>query len=340
MLAGEWTSVRFLHNEQGKFADWSERSGVNDLTGWWNGITAADYDQDGDIDYIVSNYGLNSSIKASKEKPVHIYAADFDKNGDIDAIPVVWYKDTAGVERPFTYHGIGDLAKEIVRVKGRLNNHHEMGVASLDSILSKEERESAYHLQANTLVSSYFENQGGGHFVARAMPEAVQYAPVFGMLSRDVNGDGFEDVIMVGNDHGTDVGMGWMDAFNGLILLGDGIGGFRPVSYAESGFFVPGSGKALVQLVSGTETVFLASQNNDALVAFQPNSASRVYQPEAMDVSVTFYDAVGKKLKTAECYYGNGFLSQSGRAVAYPEQAVKAKVMNFKGEVREVVLGR
>src|SRR6202008_3029554 len=76
VLAGEWMPLTFLKNDKGVFRNVTQASGVGGYTGFWNTIAAGDFDNDGDIDYIVGNQGQNSFYRASPQYPVSIYAKD------------------------------------------------------------------------------------------------------------------------------------------------------------------------------------------------------------------------------------------------------------------------
>jgi hypothetical protein len=71
-----------------------------------------------------------------------------------------------------------------------------------------------------------------------------------GIVVDDFDGDGNLDVALNGNDYGTEVSTGRYDAFNGLMLKGDGKGGFKPLSIMQSGIYIPGDGKGFVKLQS------------------------------------------------------------------------------------------
>ena len=81
ILAGEWMPLTFFKNEKGKLINVTSQSGLEKYTGWWNSITACDFDKDGDIDYVAGNLGLNTEYKVSQEEPMRIIAKDFDRNG-------------------------------------------------------------------------------------------------------------------------------------------------------------------------------------------------------------------------------------------------------------------
>lgn len=60
--------------------------GLEHSDGWWNSLSARDFDGDGNIDYVAGNLGLNARWKSSEEEPVRLFAKDFDGNGSIDPI--------------------------------------------------------------------------------------------------------------------------------------------------------------------------------------------------------------------------------------------------------------
>lgn len=86
IVVGEFMPVQFFRNDDGKLTNISNKTGVSHSSGWWNSINAGDFDNDGDVDYILGNHGLNYKYQASVDKPLNIYAKDFDKNGTTDPI--------------------------------------------------------------------------------------------------------------------------------------------------------------------------------------------------------------------------------------------------------------
>ena len=87
IVVGHWMPITLFINNGEKLLIQSTK--LNNTEGWWNAVKAADFDNDGDIDIIAGNWGLNTRLKASKEESITLYRNDFDGNGTID--PIVTY---------------------------------------------------------------------------------------------------------------------------------------------------------------------------------------------------------------------------------------------------------
>ena len=225
-LAGEWMPITFLKNENGKFKKIS--SPISDKVGWWNSITSGDFDSDGDIDYIVGNLGLNTLNRADTKFPIKIYGKDFDNNGSFDAIPSVFFKNNLGERIEYPFFGRDDMVKQMISFRKKYTDYKSFSNTTMIDVLPKEDLKNALVLEANFLQTSYIENLGKGNFKIVPLPMESQVAPVFGMVAGDYNKDGNLDIVLTGNDFGAEVGQGRMDAFNGLMLLGNGKGKFMP----------------------------------------------------------------------------------------------------------------
>ena len=82
ILVGEWMSPKFLKYENGSFTEFNSLN----LQGLWQSIAAFDIDSDGDLDYMLGNWGTNSKFKASHEHPMKLYFHDFDGNGQTETV--------------------------------------------------------------------------------------------------------------------------------------------------------------------------------------------------------------------------------------------------------------
>jgi hypothetical protein len=335
---GEFMPVTFFKNNGAAFSK-IEASGIEKYTGWWNSITAGDYDSDGDIDYVAGNLGLNNNYQVTEKSPMKVFAKDFDGNGSVDPVMACYMRGSMASENRNLYpvHFWDELNSQSPKFRNKYSRYRQYSKATMEQLLPAEDLKDAQVLEANHMQTSYIENKGNGIFAIRALPVLTQVAPVKGLITFDVNGDGNLDILMTGNDYGNEVFAGRYDAFTGLILLGDGKGNLTPVPSAASGFYIPGDAKALVRLSGVKSDLFIATQNRDSLRVFAPvnNVVTNMFKPELQDVYAQLVYTDGHQQKV-EFYYGAGYLSQSTRTIRIPAGVKEIKVYDSQGKTRTV----
>ncbi|MEQ9443179.1 MAG: VCBS repeat-containing protein [Cyclobacteriaceae bacterium] len=337
VLTGEWMPVTFLRNTGEGFVSANETTGIAQHTGWWNSLVSGDFDQDGDLDYVAGNLGLNSNFKASPEEPMTIMAKDFDDNGRVDPMVFCYIKAENGSMQPFPMHTRDDMISQLISIRRDYPTYESFGRATMDDLWSEQDREGAIIRKVNNLASSYIENQGNGRFTMTSLPMEAQVAPIYGILSQDVDGDGNLDLLLVGNDYGIEPISGRHDAFMGLCLKGDGQGNFNSMSVAESGFFVKGDAKGLATVHTAKgEDLIVATQNQDSLLAFIPHHQPSQWidlEPGDFSADIEYKDHSKQR---QEFYYGSTFLSQSSRKLPIDETVAKVVITNYQGNSREI----
>jgi len=141
---------------------------------------------------------------------------------------------------------------------------------------------------------------------------------------------------MNGNDYGTEVSIGRYDAFNGLVLLGDGKGSFNPQSILQSGIFIPGNGKALAKFCNKNDQCFIAaSQNRGPLKVFLIKQPQKIIPVQPNETYALLHLKNGKTRKE-ELYWGESFLSQSGRFINMNNEIASIDIFDSKGNKRTV----
>ncbi|OKS86807.1 VCBS repeat-containing protein [Mucilaginibacter polytrichastri] len=340
ILAGEWMPVTFLKNTKGKFINATKGTGLASETGWWNTIVAGDFRHTGRIDYIVGNTGLNSEYKVSDQYPAFITAKDFDKRGRLDAFPSLFLPDKDGVRKEYPAFVRDDAVKQLISLRKKFTNYKSYAQTTMQDLLSPEQWKGTIRLKATTLQSCFLRNDGNGKFTMMPLPLEAQFSALNGMTVDDYDNDGNLDVIINGNDYGTDVSIGRYDALNGLMLKGDGKGNFKPLSILQSGIYIPGNGKALVKLHSGKGKYLLAaSQNKDALKLFELRQSVKNFTPDATDASAVIKYKNGTTTKQ-EFYYGSSFLSQSARFINIGSNVSDITITANNGTSRTMKIGQ
>ncbi len=335
VLAGEYMPVTVLENKEGKFEDVTTAE-LSKASGWWNSLTPVDYDMDGDMDYVAGNLGLNTLLRADEHRYVAAYGADFDGNRGFDIIPSAFFPNKEGKPAEFPYFQRVDMEKQVIKVKKLYPKHREFAEAEMQELLKHFPESEPLVLRAQELRSSLIENTGDGNYKVHALPLEAQLAPVYGIVAEDFTGDGIPDLLLSGNDYGAEVGMGRYDAFNGLLLIGDGAGNFKPTTMQASGIHITGDGKSLAALTTADGSqVVLASQNQGKLQAYRLRKNVKSIPLKADDCTAVIQLKDGRSMRKA-LTYGEGFQSQSTRRLFLPAQAAQVEIINYKGEKRVV----
>ncbi|NHF61461.1 VCBS repeat-containing protein [Flavobacteriaceae bacterium TP-CH-4] len=266
ILLGEWMPITIFENREGRLAP--EPTIIEGSNGWWNTIAAGDFDNDGDLDFLAGNLGLNTDYRASMEEPFRLYAKDFDQNGSIDPI-LSQYID--GVEQAVAYRD--DLINQIPPLKRRFNTYHQYAEKPFKEVFTTAELKDAEVLESYLFTSSYVENLGQGKFEIRPLPMELQIAPIKKFLVEDFDGNGHLDALVIGNDYSTDVTIGRYDAFSGAVLEGDGTGNFKVPRGTTSGFLANKNAQNMIQVQLGKNAdngeYIWVGNNSDSLQVFK-----------------------------------------------------------------------
>jgi len=268
VVVGEWMPIGIFENTNGRFTNTSAKSGLTNTEGWWWSLTSGDVDGDGDPDLVCGNLGWNNKFHCSPEHPFHVYWADFDDNGHSD---IVLAKESAGIGL-VPVRGRECSSQQCAMIKDKFPTYDAFARASVERIYSPEKIAQALHLEAKHMRSCVLINEGKGRFALRDLPNAAQTAPIMGSALFDADGDGHMDLVVAGNLWGAEVETERYDAGTGLLLLGDGKGGFAPQTIARSGIFAWGNVKdlALVRRATDGAPLIVVANNNERLQVFAP----------------------------------------------------------------------
>ena len=336
VLTGEWMPVLFLKNNNGKFENVTPVSGVSDKVGLWNSIVAGDFRHIGRTDYIVGNLGLNTFYHASDQYPLYVTAGDFANNGSFMAIPSLFLPDLHGQLEEFPANGRDEIIERFPALKKQFPDYQSFAKATMNDIIPPDKRTNAVRLKANILQSCYLRNDGKGKFTMIPLPKEAQFSVLNGMVADDFDGDGNVDVLISGNDYGTDVAIGRYDGLNGLLLKGNGKGEFKPLSILQSGVYIPDNGKALIKLTgSPNDYLVAATEHSGPLQVFKLKRKTRILRITPADVSALIQFKNGT-IRKEEFYYGSSFLSQSSRFLTIGDDVTLIQITDSKGNTRRL----
>ena len=324
-VAVEWGPIRVWLNEAGVFVDATDRLGFSSYRGWWNGIAAGDFDEDGRIDLIASNWGRNTKYERYRTEPIRLSYGDIDSNETVETFEQVY--DVAS-ERWGSIRDLIVMGSAIPSLQTRTHSYREFAEKGLEWAFGSRVKELGRH-EANWLESTVFLNCGD-NFSATPLPIEAQFAPSFGVVVGDFDGDGHEDVFLAQNFFSTQPETPRYDAGLGLMLQGAGDGRFESVTASQSGLRVFGEQRGAASSdFDGDGRLDLVVTQNGAQTHLFHNSTSLAGHRVRLVGPLGNRQAIGAKLRLTgrgdgmlgplrELRGGSGYWSQNGLVTLWP----------------------
>lgn len=256
LLSLEWGGIVAFVNEHGHL----KKLQLTDKNGWWNCLLPCDIDNDGDVDLIAGNLGLNSRLKASATEPVSLYYNDFDGNGKKEQL-LTYY--VAGRELPFASKA--ELEKQIPALKKKYLYAADFAKATLTDLFSSEKIKQAGKLTADYFSSAALINDGHLKFEVKALPWLAQLSVCRQVVAVNANNDSLPDFLLMGNYYDPNIEMGRYDADFGTLLVNEGGGNFHCESLNNEA--VKGQVRQVRKItINGNEAYVLARNSDSAKV--------------------------------------------------------------------------
>ncbi|MEM6631887.1 MAG: VCBS repeat-containing protein [Bacteroidota bacterium] len=262
LIVGDWMPITYCINQNGVLAPPRE---LPNSSGWWTRIKSADLDKDGDLDFVVGNWGLNTKFKASVSRPLSLYVNDFDQNEKSEFI-LNWYPPLEDRAVPFAPKM--EITRQLPGLKKEILSYEAFAQSTYETLFSQELRQNALSYTVNTLETVVLWNDSG-NLLREPLPIQAQVSPVFGIAVSDFTGDGKEDIWLGGNFYGVKPQVGRYDASRGTLLKGTDNRGFEYMEGKKSGIYVTGEVRDAEVIPTSRGNQLLVARNNDTVLLFR-----------------------------------------------------------------------
>ncbi len=274
LIVSDWGAPRQFAWDGKTFVEELGRLPPN-LTGCWNSVTVAELNGDGRPDVVLGNQGSNGPLRPSSARPLRLFHADFDGNGSVDPVVGRYYGDTL-----YPHATRDELLGQVSALARRYTDYASYAGESLPAVLRELGPTAPGELTAERLETTLLLSDGDGGYGVGELPAEAQYGPVHAAVAGDVDGDGRRDLLLFGNDTRRQLRLGMACGMPGLLLRGDGGGGFETVGRDEVGLNVSADvrgvalvGKQLYLGVSGGEVAVYSIDERAVALAANGGSA-------------------------------------------------------------------
>ncbi|KQC29575.1 VCBS repeat-containing protein [Flagellimonas eckloniae] len=267
ILSGEWMPITIFKNDKGKLINKTEDFGLSKHTGWWYSIKSLDVDNDGDLDIVAGNLGLNHKYQASNDSPFEVYANDFDENGKNDIV-LSYNKE----EKSVPLRGRECSSQQVPAIAKRFASYRSFAGADLEEIYGKYMLENSLHYKVSTFGHHWFENVEGKFKKMHLLPKQSQFSSINAIEEFDYNHDEYPDLFIVGNLYTAEAETPRSDSSLGMVLVGSAKG-FEAITSNKSGLFARGDAKDVESLKLANGTLgFLIGMNDGEPKLLQHNN--------------------------------------------------------------------
>jgi hypothetical protein len=236
---------------------------LDTLSGWWNAVSVADLNNDGKIDMVFGNRGDNTYLKASRSAPIKMFVNDFDNNGSIEQI-ITRY--TEGKDKPIALKR--ELTAQIPHLLKNNMTFAEYAEKSIYELLPDEVIKNSIKKEVTITESIVAYNQGNNQYRIEKLPKEIQFTCVNTILTTDLNGDNYKDIILGENNFSFKPQFGRLDAGFAHLIMGSESGFKKPELIGTTG---QGVVKSIKEITIKNQKYIILGLNDDKPKLYKVN---------------------------------------------------------------------
>ena len=228
--------------------------------GWWNFLYPVDLNNDGNIDLIAGNLGLNSRLHASDKEPLRLYLNDFNGNGGLQQVMSYYLQ---GKEIPFASKE--ELERQIPELRKKFLYAGDFSTATFTELFSQEKLNSSQLLTATYMANAVLVNHGNWNFSLEPLPWEAQLSPYRDAISVNAQ-TGKNSVLLAGNFYSNDIHQGRYDADFGTLLT---LTHNKLQTSTLNGLVIKGEVRHIKSIRIAGKQAYILSKNNDSTLIIQ-----------------------------------------------------------------------
>jgi hypothetical protein len=181
-------------------------------------------------------------------------------------IPILCYYNSG---KNYPWYSKDEIADQIPTIRKKFQTYKDYARAGITDLFTEEQLKNASTIEVKMLQSIYLQNNGNNKFTINHLPNIAHLSALNGMVSADIDADGNKDIILSGNFYPLRVQVGPLDASIGMVLKGDGKGGFAAQPYQQTGLFIDGDVRNMICIKDRNKIIIFAAKNNSRLQVLQ-----------------------------------------------------------------------
>ena len=264
ILTGDWMAPRQFAFKDNRFVEIP--TNLNTLHAFWQHVTSADLDNDGDDDLVLGNLGRNFYLKPDAQNPVKLWINAFSQSMIPEKIIT---RTVNGKDVPVFLKR--ELTEQIPNLKKLNLVHQDFARKSIQELFDASLIQTSKVKQVDFTASCIAWNEGNGKYTVTELPAVVQLSSVNAVMVTDVNDDGKKDLIMGGNLLYWQPQFSRIDASYGHLLINRGNRNWDYIPNQFSGIHVPGDVRDIKTVLINNKQTFMFLRNDDFPVLYSLN---------------------------------------------------------------------